>query len=153
MLGFVGLVGVVLATTAFTHEKWPRVHEFDALASLPMSETSVGCEYHCRDCGANKHDIVQHVSTNEHKSSHLETCNPGTCDSHSCGGGAVSVRIDSLWNRLLASDIEAVQDLLVEEPGRLRFNRERKSLQLLCPLGTVVANLPLHESVAAALDD
>ncbi len=106
------------------------------------------CDYHCRECGDNKHDIVVHHSQNNSKSSHLETCNVGSCSSHSCGDdddGGEQFPIGALWDAIRSADVTGIELLIAANPDALDFNAERAAVQFRCTEGRLVASLPLRE--------
>lgn len=113
------------------------------------------CEYHCRTCdgesldGEDRHDIVVHAETNRHQSSHLETCNIGSCRSHECGGGGGSESYASASTDHL--DPSAMRELspaqlLLQHPARVELDEQRRVLFLKCSAGQIVASVAVTDA-------
>lgn len=111
----------------------------------PLGAWQEGCDYQCRECGDNKHDIVVGVN-NDATSSHLENCNVGDCTSHSCNITFLEVdRVSDLWDRLTTAGGADVEQLVDTNRDMLFLNAERRSVQFYCAKGLLIANLPLSE--------
>lgn len=114
------------------------------------------CDYHCRDCSVGtdeKHDIVVHYSENEHEAQHLETCNPGSCSSHTCGA-SFAARSDSASLRYVVEPDASGSSLAVlvaHDPEHLNLNLERRALQVYCAGGEIVASIPLSDQQLAEI--
>lgn len=128
-------------------------------ASVPLPAwTAMGpdnCQYHCRPCNnGNGHDIVVHFdpAQNKAKSSHLETCNPGSCDHHACGDPELAARARDLWNDASGKSLEEIQELVEQNAELAILNTERWALQFLCTEGTVIASMPLPTSFQGLAD-
>lgn len=123
-----------------------------SLESAPMETFGPGdCAHHCRSCGTNKHDIVVHVSTNQHQSAHLENCNTGTCESHNCGSSALASRVQKLWNDAQAMEPEQLLAFLGANSDVAYYNAERHAVQFHCAEGKVVASLPIDSEAIPVL--
>jgi len=133
---------ILLLAIAFAGTLRTSAAEANPLLVHPLAVD--GCAYHCRDCGTAEnpyHDIVVAV-TNEHKSSHLENCNSGSCASHECEGGGIEE--DSLTFVSQETSAAELVGLLRDQPALVRFNAERGALQLYCTEGRLIAHLPLR---------
>lgn len=137
--------GIVLTLATFTS----TVTMADPILDSPFLAAADGCKYHCRECGVGLHDIVVHAETNEHSSAHLETCNPGSCESHSCGETLLAAE---LWGRVRNGTSKDIQRMLDQHPGRIYYNSARQAVQMTCDQGTLIASLPLTLEQANGLE-
>jgi len=120
------------------------------ILSAPMA-WGEGCTYHCRSCGSNPayHDVVVHVSQNNDQSSVLEDCNAGSCYYHECGGPE-EPHGEFVFSPETSG--EDVLELMRLKPNQVKYNAERKAIQLYCEEGVIVASLPVSTAQAEALD-
>ncbi|MEX2284492.1 MAG: hypothetical protein WEE89_18525 [Gemmatimonadota bacterium] len=105
-----------------------------------------GCKYKCRPCqDPGEHDIVTAVDTT-HESSHLETCNEGTCDQHEeCEPNFAFQSIEQLRIAVEASaDPNELNALLGPVGKTVYYNDIRHSVQVLGCHGNVIANIPIR---------
>lgn len=149
-LPFLGMIILVGGTAAgFDATPITRVSaDFEPLGMF-------SCSHECRPCSIG-HDIVESVNTNA-VTIHLENCNPGSCSAHRCDiemtRADESERVANLWSAVHEAGDGELRDVL-REFGDIAFvNRERGSLQALCPGGSLVLNLPLNASQLAAIAD
>jgi len=126
-----------------------------AIAAVPILSAPMawdeGCTYHCRTCGSNPayHDVVVHVSQNNHQSSALEDCNAGSCYYHECGGPE-EPHGELVFSPETSSG-EEVLELMRLKPNQVKYNAERQAIQLFCEEGVIVASLPVTTAQAEAL--
>ena len=139
-------VPIVLGAIVMLSSIRPSEGIADAILTAPMSATfePEKCAHHCRSCGEDKHDIVTHATTNNHKSSHLENRNTGSCDLHACDSQLLTLRVANLWNKIQAADPEKVAQLLIGNRDIAHYNEERSAVQFRCSQGKVIASLPLQ---------
>lgn len=123
----------------------------DELITAPLGAFVGDCEYHCRSCGSDKHDIVVHHSQNNHESSHLENCTTGSCTSHDCNESLASV-LQHLWTEIQQSDGAQLQAILERHAEIAEYNETRAAVQFRCAAGSIVASLPLTDRQAASLE-
>ena len=143
-----GLVAVIAGTVAAGATSTADASD---LRTLPWVGLQEPCEFLCRSCGPDKHDIVQ-ATENKHKSSHLENCNTGACSSHeTCD--LVSQRLEDLWPLISSQKGDRLQQLVRKHSDVLAFNAARGSIQVRCTKGELIANLPLTEEQRASLED
>lgn len=118
----------------------------------PHLGVASGCDYECRVCGADQrqHDIVVSVHNNA-SSSHLENCNAGGCDLHSCKG--FELVLDDVLPAVYVADGRGLKKLLRRYPNTLSWNEERQSLQVTWSEGFTIANIPLTPSQAQHLTE
>jgi hypothetical protein len=135
--------GVVLAA--------PRESLADPLLDVAWRGRFESCDYLCRECGTDKHDIVVAVE-NKHKSSHLENCNPGTCASHSCNAEEQSL-VRDLWLAVRKGRADALPAAVTSSGLRVEYNGKRHSLQVRCERGELIANFPLSPQQVSALEE
>ena len=122
----------------------------DPLLGLAFRGSMDACDHLCRECATDKHDIVVAVE-NKHHADHLENCNPGTCDSHSCGETFFE-DLAQVLEAVQQESPEALRTMLIEHPERAVYNPERRSIQVWCEEGTLVANLPLTVELVERLE-
>ena len=149
----IGFAGLLACAALVGLALWRPADVYaDPLATMPLAWTGDGCDYHCRECPNDKHDIVVAV-TNKHTANHLENCNPPAgCESHKCGATLTS-RLTALWLAVRSSDALRIQALLRENPSFASYNTDRRSIQVRCEAGELVANIPLTSELSAALDE
>lgn len=147
---FVGMVigGVSALALSMVATGGPSVREARAESLVTAEMESFGpenCTYHCRSCGYNLHDIVVHYDSSENRSnsSHLETCNAGSCSLHACGSSALASRVQRLWNDAQEMAPEQLLAFLVANSDVAYYNAERHAIQFHCVEGKVVASLPV----------
>lgn len=122
----------------------------DKLATLADALSRV-CNYYCRECSnPDKHDIVTGIDTT-HESSHLETCNLGTCDSHeSCEPNFATTEWLTLQVLVAeSSSMDEIEWIIERLNGRAYLNVRRGSLQVLGCDDRPIANIPLQMSSIA----
>ena len=139
-----GMMGVVMLLTGA-----PQPGAADPILDAPFGNVSIACEWHCRSCGAELHDIVVHKSHNPHDANHLETCNPGTCASHACGGRGG--HLAEIWGVLRTGDVESIREVLAANSQWASYNRSRQAVQITCEAGSLIASFPLTLDQAMGL--
>ncbi|MBK8248386.1 MAG: hypothetical protein IPK85_13405 [Gemmatimonadetes bacterium] len=143
-------LGLVAAITGTILAGATSTADASDLRTLPWVGLQEPCEFLCRSCGTDKHDIVQ-ATENKHKSSHLENCNTGECTSHeTCD--LVSKRLEELWPLLNNQKGDRLRQLVSRHADVLAFNAARGSIQVRCTKGELIANLPLTDDQRASLE-
>lgn len=129
----------------------------DPLLDLPFG-AATGCTYQCRECGTMeqdpRHDIVVGTKNNA-QSSHLETCNKGTCDAHACDVDQRPVaELGALWFEVReARDAGRLREVLREHGEMAFYNPVRDAVQVRGCGGSVLASIPLSAEQVALLEE
>jgi hypothetical protein len=139
-----GSIALLAAAPTYHADEEASVAGFEV--SFPSLEhvLSAGCMYYCRSCpGDNRHDIVIAVDST-HESSHLETCNPGSCEQHECEPQFASssadreqeILVEYEWAQLnkavaAARSTEDVKAIFRALGGRAQYNPTRDAIQLV----------------------
>lgn len=124
----------------------------DPLLDLPFSAVT-GCTYYCRSCGDGKHEIIQGVSRNA-GSSHLETCNEGTCSMHGCDVDLTRAEeLERIWFAVRDADGPRLREILAENRATAYYNPGREAVQIRGCGGGVLASIPLSGAQVAAMEE
>ena len=154
---------VVAGLTATAFASNPRLSPGSASAlDLPLGFISEPCNYNCGECtlasGGKGHDVIAPDSANEANvwSAHTESCNAGSCldAGHDCEGGGVIIGSDDAPDLSLVASFgsgELLAELVSQYAGRVVYNRDRRSIQVFCPGGAVLASVPLDARQERAL--
>lgn len=119
-----------------------------ATIDVELGSGPANCNFFCRVCGDNRHDIVEATTKNAH-SSHLETCNTGSCSLHACTDPAMASMVQQVWNELAQASADDIGNILLSHNELLTYNYHRSSIQFTCDEGRIIASLPLGKEVAA----
>lgn len=147
-------MNVVLVFFMMTGSVWGtgRVTSEPAdLAYLPLVPDA-GC-YQCRECGDDKHDIVNGTPpNNKHKSEHLEGCNAGDCDLHSkCAGEVEFALLEGVWDATRLADATTLHELLLTNGNAVQVNAARGAVQVLGCEQQVVLSIPVSQDIIQAM--
>jgi hypothetical protein len=154
--GWISAVAAMAISATAALGLGPRQVAADPLLDTPFGRVG-DCTYQCRKCGGEdeeKHDIVVGTKSNA-QSSHLETCNPGTCAAHACDADQLpSGGLGALWFEVReAQDGSRLRELLREHREVAYYNPARDAVQVRGCNGSVMASIPLSDAQVALLEE
>jgi hypothetical protein len=157
---------IAMLVTTFFVAGSPQTSYANPVVDAPMTAFDPVCAYECTDCDwdggpldLDGHELEESGPEDipDASAEHEEECNgPKNCSEvHDCGVNRfASVEgMNPVWVASRMNDAEHLAMLLQEYPKEIRYNESRQAVQVFGCNETVLASLPVSETVATHLLD